>query len=79
VWDCVRGGVGRLWFFYLELGGGRRLRQEVFYLAYHLHWPWSEIMGLDVGERRAYVRMLAQRIEEENQAFEALSERLRRG
>jgi hypothetical protein len=51
----------------------------VFYLAYHLHWPWSEIMSLDLGERRAYVRMLAQRIETENQAFETLSERLRRG
>jgi len=51
----------------------------VFYLAYHLHWPWSEIMGLDVGERQAYVRMLAERIEAENQAFEALGERLRSG
>ncbi len=51
----------------------------MFYLAYHLHWPWSEIMELDVGERQTYVRMLAQRIEAENQAFEALSERLRRG
>jgi hypothetical protein len=55
------------------------LRQEVFYLAYHLHWPWSEIMGLDLDERRSYVQMLAQRVEEENQAFEALSEQLRRG
>ena len=54
------------------------MRQEVFYLAYHLHWPWSEIMSLDVGERRAYVQMLAQRIEEENDAFEALSRRLKR-
>jgi hypothetical protein len=50
----------------------------VFYLAYHLHWPWSEIMDLDVGERRAYIQMLAQRIEEENDAFEALSRRLKR-
>jgi hypothetical protein len=55
------------------------LRQEVFYLAYHLHWSWSDIMDLDVGERRTYVRMLAQRIETENQAFETLTERLRRG
>ncbi len=78
MWNCVPRSVGRLPFFYLELGGGRRLRQEVFYLAYHLHWPWSEIMSLDVGERRAYVQMLAQRIEEENDAFEALSQRLKR-
>lgn len=78
MWNHVPGGVGRLAFFYFELGGGRRLRQEVFYLAYHLHWPWSEIMGLDVGERRVYVRMLAERIAEENDAFAALSQRLRR-
>jgi hypothetical protein len=36
-------------------------------------------MGLDLGERRAYVRMLAQRIETENRAYESLTERLRRG
>lgn len=77
--DDVRGGDGRFRFFYLELGGERRLRQEVFYLAYHLHWSWSDIMGLDVGERQTYVWMLAQRIEAENQTFESLSERLRRG
>ena len=75
----VRRGDGCLTFFLLELGRGRGLRQEVFYLAYHLHWPWSEIMDLDVGERQTYVRMMAQRIAEDNQAFEALSERLKRG
>ena len=36
-------------------------------------------MSLDLGERRAYVRMLAQRIESENQALEALGERWRGG
>ncbi|MBV7337511.1 hypothetical protein KFU94_56645 [Chloroflexi bacterium TSY] len=66
-------------FFRHELGGGLRLRQEVFYLAYHLHWPWSEIMALDVSERWTYVQMLAQRIEAENQEFAEVSERLRRG
>lgn len=54
------------------------MRQEIFYLAYYLHWPWAEIMRLDVGERRAYVQMLAQRIEEENEAAEALSQRWQR-
>lgn len=55
------------------------MRQEVFYLAYHLHWSWSEIMGLDLAERWAYVQLLAHRIEADNQAFEALTERLRSG
>ena len=52
------------------------MRQEVFYLAYHLHWSWSEIMGLDISERRAYVRMLAERIETDNEALEVLNKRL---
>lgn len=51
------------------------MRQEIFYLAYHLHWSWSDLMNLDLGERRAYVRMLAQRIEAENQAFETMLEK----
>ncbi len=53
--------------------------QEIFYLAYHLHWPWSEIMSLGVGDRKAYVTMLARRIEEENRAFDGMTERIRRG
>ncbi len=78
MWDDLPGGVRRHPFFYLELAGERRWRQEIFYLAYYLHWPWAEIMRLDVGERRAYVQMLAQRIEEENEAAEALSQRWQR-
>jgi hypothetical protein len=38
----------------------------VFYVAYHLHWSWSEIMGLPTVERREFVRLLAQQIEREN-------------
>ena len=54
------------------------MREEVFYLAHHLHWPWSEIMDLIIGERRTYVRMLAEQIETENRTVEALNERLKR-
>lgn len=72
------GGAGRVPFFRRGLGG-HRLREEVFYLAYHLHWSWSEIMNLDLTERRAFVRMLAERIQAENKAMETLGERLRRG
>jgi hypothetical protein len=36
-------------------------------------------MELAVGERQAFVWMLAERIEADNQAFEALGERLKRG
>jgi hypothetical protein len=79
MWNDVPGDHGSVQFFRFELGGGSRLRQEIFYLAYHLHWPWSEIMNLDIGERRVYVQMLAQRIEDENRSFELLRERLIRG
>ena len=47
MWNFVRGGDGRFKFFRLELGG-EQLRQEVFYLAYYLHWQWSEIMEMDI-------------------------------
>ena len=36
-------------------------------------------MGLELAERRSYVRMLGERIEQENQALEAATERLRTG
>jgi len=42
------------------------LRQEIFFLAYHLHWPWSEIMEMDSSERRNFVKLLADQIEREN-------------
>lgn len=48
----------------------------MFYLAYHLHWSSNDILALDLGERRAYVRMLAQRVEAENRALESVGQRL---
>lgn len=46
------------------------LRSEIFFLGYHLHWPWSELMDLDCDERRAYVRLLTDQIERENARIE---------
>jgi hypothetical protein len=51
--------IGSDRFFYSELTGTDRLRQEVFALGYHLHWGWAEAMGLEIDERRAFVRLLA--------------------
>jgi hypothetical protein len=42
----------------------------VFYLSYHLHWSHTEIMGLEVAERRAFTRLLGEEIERQNQAIE---------
>jgi len=46
------------------------LRKEVFFLAYHLHWSWTELMDLDTDERRAFVQLLIEQIERENAQIE---------
>jgi hypothetical protein len=42
----------------------------VFALGHHLHWSWSEVMGLDSGERRAYVQLLTEVLAEQEAAME---------
>ncbi|WP_326772971.1 hypothetical protein [Streptomyces sp. NBC_01445] len=43
----------------------------MFFLGYHLHWPWSELMDMESAERRAYVALLVEQIERENARIEA--------
>ncbi len=43
----------------------------MFFLAYHLHWAWSELMDLESGERAAYVQLLVAQIERENASIES--------
>lgn len=38
----------------------------MFFLAYHLHWSWTEIMDLSTAERREFVKLLAEQIQREN-------------
>ena len=73
----VQLGRGSNEFFFASLSG-ERLREEIFFLAYHLHWSRNDILALDVAERRTYVRMLAERIEVENKAAREVAEQLRR-
>jgi hypothetical protein len=40
-----------------------RLFEEVAYVAYHFHWPYEEIMGLDHRERRQRVAEIARIIQ----------------
>lgn len=47
------------------------MRQQIFFLAYHLHWSWSELMDLDVEERLAYIKLLIEQIERENAQLDA--------
>lgn len=46
------------------------MRQEVFFLGYHLHWPYGEIMTMEIAERREFVRLLAEAVERQNEEFE---------
>lgn len=52
-----------------------QLRREVFALSHNLHWSYGESMGLDVAERREYVRLVSDFIAEQNETME----RARRG
>ena len=74
--NWISSRIGYIGFFFFRLGGAQRLRQEIFYLAYHLHWPWSEILALAIADRQVYVQMLSQRIEDDNQALEELNQQL---
>jgi len=42
----------------------------VFFLAYHLHWGYAEIMDLTTSERWAFVRQLSEQLEREQEALE---------
>lgn len=57
-------------FFYDAVGAPEHLRREVFFLGYHLHWPYGEIMRMETAERREFVRLLADAIERQNEAAE---------
>ena len=47
----------------------------MFFLAYHLHWAYAELMDMPVGERHEFVRLLAEQIEQENARIEAAQAR----
>jgi hypothetical protein len=41
---------------------------EVAYVAYHFHWPYDEIMGLEHPERRRWVSEIARLNREREEA-----------
>ncbi|MFF4606436.1 DUF6760 family protein [Streptomyces sp. NPDC001339] len=48
------------------------LHAEIAYIAYHFHWPLSEILDLEHGERRRYIRQIGtinQRLAGEDQGL----------
>ncbi|WP_321163415.1 MULTISPECIES: DUF6760 family protein [unclassified Sphingomonas] len=66
----VQGQSGSVAFFSsgVNLEG---LRRELFFLAYHLHWSWSEIMSMPTDERQAFAALLREQIERENAEINA--------
>lgn len=61
---------GLLKFFSSFVGAEERIAKEVFFLAYHLHWGHDEIVDLPTDDRWAYVRLLTERLEKEQDALE---------
>ena len=57
-------------FFAPHVGLPANLRGEIFYLAYHLHWPYHEILEMESNERRAYLNLLAEEITRQNREIE---------
>ena len=51
------------------------MRQEVFFLAYHLHWGHGEVLDLPTDERWAYVRLLSEQLQKEQEAVERAKRR----
>ena len=48
----------------------KELFGEVAYLAYHLHWPYDQLMALEHRERRQWVREVARINHRLNEASE---------
>jgi uncharacterized protein DUF6760 len=70
VWSLDRTDPGSQQFFFAAVGDDSHLRQEVFYLGYHLHWAYDDILDLDTVERRHFVRMLSEEIDRQNASLE---------
>ena len=47
--------------------GEEALFQEIFSLAYYLHWSRADILNLPIPERRRYLELLAEQLRREQQ------------
>ena len=55
-------------FFPFGVSGEDTLHQEVFLLAYHLHWSQADILGLPITERQRYLELLQEQLRREEEA-----------
>lgn len=44
--------------------------QDIFSLAYHLHWSRDDILNLSIPERRQYLQLLVDQLKQEHQRAE---------
>jgi hypothetical protein len=44
------------------------LHQEVFLLAYHLHWSQADILELSILERQRYLELLQEQLRREEES-----------
>jgi hypothetical protein len=73
MWPEIPDHPGPDRFFLDAVGSAENLRQEIFHLAYRLHWSYEDAMGLEIDERRAFVRLLIEMLERENEAVRRAS------
>jgi hypothetical protein len=52
-----------------------RLFEEVAYIAYHFHWPYEQIMGLEHLERQKWVAEIARINQRLNEGSEERSQK----
>jgi hypothetical protein len=57
-------------FFVPGVKGIAALRREIFYLAYHLHWPYESILAMESDERQSFIKLLSDEIQRQNQEIE---------
>lgn len=67
LWQRVPHKLGHEPFFPFGIIGDRGLTQEVFFLAYYLHWSREDILGLAIPERRRYLELLEEQLKREVQ------------
>ncbi len=46
------------------------MKEEAFFLAYHLHWSYAEIMAMSTDDRWNFVRLLIDQLEKEKEAMQ---------
>lgn len=69
MWRGVSNDFGHERFLPFGVSGEEALLQEVFLLAYKLHWSRQEILALPVPERRRYLKLLGEQLQREQETI----------